>query len=94
MTSVLYLEHSLRRHLLAVASEEVVTGAQRVHATRMLLYIRGARRFLSESFRTSALAFPRYCPERTVRLQRSGFHRYEPVGTQGLLPGDAVVSTF
>ena len=40
--------------------------------------------------RSLVLAFPRYCPEIPFGWI-SGFHRYEPVSTQELLPGDAVI---
>ena len=69
----------------------------------MLLDIYGGfLRFVSEQFRVAStsrdvllvLAFPRYCPEQERSVVRSGFHRYEPVSTQELLPGDAVFSTF
>ena len=44
---------------------------------------------INVSFTCQPPFFPRYCPPRCSEPWE-GFHRYQPVGTPGLLPGDAV----
>jgi hypothetical protein len=60
----------------------------------LLVRIRGSRygdlRFLAEEFGLGTAVFPRYCPTHLFG-GCVGFHRYEPVGTHGLLRGDAVI---
>src|SRR5580698_8478595 len=91
---------SFRSHFLllhAIPSLLLARKSLQGHNTPVLRRCRSTStadiRFVFEQFRVSCWPSlgiaPPYCSVVTV-----GFHRYEPVSTQELLPGDAVLSTF